>query len=238
MSHPPNGPAIEIPCKRSRQVYANTTWELTGEMTLIQRVHGIKGTVSPLLLNGDNVRIGGIAYHVAGRTTTFFREGAVHEFGSILKPGFVQKQATWLQIGNLESEPMRINIKIFNSGTNEMSDDPQTIQEWFAGEHNGGFLYPDGGVYSDKDYDHLIFLLGTGMYDETGEEIYADDIVKQGHEAYLFRVTMHSDGCWWALSLMPTILSSRLSQLHHPRIVGNMHENPELHKNRGVEDPC
>jgi hypothetical protein len=135
------------------------------------------------------------------------------------------------------TETMKIKIRIFNAETNEMCDDPQTIQEWSAGEYNGGVL-EEANLVSDADYDHLIFMLYAGRDDEHGEEIYADDIVKQGHEAYLFRVTMHSDGCWWAISLMPTILSSRLSQLHHLRIVGNMHENPELHKNRGAEDPC
>jgi len=129
-------------------------------------------------------------------------------------------------------------IRVWNEETREMME-PKTIQELLHFERN--VHIEKGWVYTSEEplapdvlYGHLVFMRNTGMYDHPtailrrGIEIFADDLITHATEPHLYRVKMGTDGCWWAVPIIPTVLGMRLNMIHHPMIVGNIFENKDM----------
>lgn len=100
------GPAIEIKAPHQRPIYANTTWKLTDDGKLLQITIERAGMdeVPPTLLAGDDIRIGGMVYHVVTHRKAFFTviEGSKNVFEYTLKKGPAPPPPEWLKLGNLD----------------------------------------------------------------------------------------------------------------------------------------
>ena len=138
-------------------------------------------------------------------------------------------------------------IRVWNEDDKKMFE-PETIYEMLRGEHNNGIEEGEAGLdqypVDSDEYGHLGFMRNTGIYSEiraggvhqTGEEIFAEDLITHSIEPYVYRV-MQKHGCWRAISLSPDAVMSRcLNEIFHPAIVGNVFENRELFEKGEIID--
>lgn len=123
-------------------------------------------------------------------------------------------------------------IRVWNKETRKMGD-PSTIQEMLRTESNNGnaegVLGMEQYPVDSNEYDHLVFMRNTGIYDHaTNEEIFSDDLITHSIEPYVYRV-MQKRGCWLAMSLCVDAVPARLlNDVYNPHIVGNVFEKKEL----------
>jgi len=96
-------------------------------------------------------------------------------------------------------------------------------------------LYKACFAHYDRTAD-MIIMLGTGLKDRTGKEIYEGDIVRNPDSELpndYNRKVIFQDGCWqfleaWKEKLSITQGESAFSFSQFFEIIGNIYENPDL----------
>jgi len=107
-----------------------------------------------------------------------------------------------------------------------------TKEKWMDTEfviHADGHIYQDARRTYDtpnqeieSDYDGLLIMQYTGLKDKNGKEIYEGDIVTD-YEGLTSHVEWQ-DGSWY----LPWISDFLYDSYSEVKIIGNIHENPEL----------
>jgi len=118
-------------------------------------------------------------------------------------------------------------IRVWNEDTGEMLK-PATIQEMLRDVNNIALIHGEHLPQDSDPYGHLVFMRNTGIYDEGGKEIFAEDLVTHSTEPWVYRV-VQKRGCWWAMSLCQDMAQAwLLNNIIHPTIVGNVFENKDI----------
>ena len=120
-------------------------------------------------------------------------------------------------------------IRIWNEDTSRMIA-PSTIEEIVCK------LAPICREPESDPFGHLVFMRNTGINDETGKEIFADDIIAHGSEQHVYRV-MYRRGGWWAMSLCHDAVPARkLNNMFRLLVVGNVFEDKELVRKGDIDE--
>ena len=120
-------------------------------------------------------------------------------------------------------------IRVWDENTGEMTGAASIRELLLGARHDNSY------VWADEYFNH-VFMRNTGIYDQSlaiknkgsSIEIFENDLITHGSEPYLYRVAQKR-GCWWAESLYPRDVPTRLLiDVWNPRVVGNTLENKDL----------
>ena len=85
----------------------------------------------------------------------------------------------------------------------------------------------DSDTLIGYQFYEVILMQCTGLRDKNGVLIFEGDIVQNGHSNYLVEIHPQRKN-FYAHSRRPYYLQFDLWKLNTPKIIGNIHQNPEL----------
>ena len=94
-------------------------------------------------------------------------------------------------------------------------------------------IYFKNGLPDDRDiyfydFDEIVLMQSTGLFDENGVEIFEGDIVRQVRTQPTTGVVTMIEGAWLIMNDNEQLASDLWSETDENEIIGNIYENPKL----------